>query len=47
MAGDLGAGEWARGEGEAYLYFERRKLRTLLKDFAVERGLAFTEEAAV
>ena len=47
MAQDWEAGEWARGEGEAYLYFERRPLRRLLRDFCRERKVPFKEEAAI
>ena len=47
MAQDWEAGEWARGEGEANLYFERRHLRRLLRDFCRERKVPFKEEAAI
>ena len=47
MAQDWDAGEWARGEGQAYLYFERRHLRRLLRHFCRERKVSFKEEAAV
>ena len=46
MSQDWEAGEWARGEGEAFLYFKRRHLRHLLRGFCRERRVPFKEEAA-